>query len=130
MLFRSVENHIGKTFTFINTSYVGTSSMDLVGYTSSNNQITVNGCYSVHKVNFTPYNNNYIGSGKLTGKNTFSCHLVTNNIKDNQTAITANNFENAQHNYVTLQAVSSSQYGYAWMIRDINDFEPFYVASL
>ena len=49
-----VENHIGKTFTFINTSYFGTSSMDLVGYTSSNNQITVNGCYSVHKVNFTP----------------------------------------------------------------------------
>ena len=125
-----VETHLGKTFTFINASYVGTSSNDTVGYTGSSGQSTVSGNYSVHKISFNVQNGNYFGSSKITGKNNFSFYLVSSNIKENTNAILRNNYENVQHNFITLQAISSSQYGYSWMIRDVNDYEPFYLSAV
>lgn len=130
-----VQTHLGKTFTFINATYVGTaSSNDTVGYSASAGGLfTTSGKYSVHKITFYPYTSgnytDYIGSGKLTGYNNFSAYLITNAVTDYRLLVGQEN-ETDQHNFITLQAVSSSQFGYTWMIRDVNDYVPFSVSAV
>lgn len=128
------QNHLGMMFTFVNATYVGTSSNDTIGYSSSQGGLfTTNGKYSVHKLTFYPYSNgaytDYIGSGKITGNNNLEIYLITNQVKDFKN-IVAHEHETDQHNFITLQAVSSSQYGYTWMIRDINDYQPYSTVAL
>jgi len=124
-----VQTHLGMLFTFVNATYVGTSSTDTIGYDDlQGGTTTVNGKYSVHKLTFYPYSSgnytDYIGSGKITGNNNLVTYLITNQVKDFKMNI-GHNYETDQHNFITLQAISSSQYGYAWMIRDINDYQPY-----
>lgn len=128
------QTHLGKTFTFINATYVGTSSNDTIGYSSSAGGLfTTSGKYSVHKITFYPYTSgnytDYIGAGKITGYNNFSTYLITNAVTDYRTLVGHEN-ETDQHNFITLQAVSSSQFGYTWMIRDVNDYVPFAVGAI
>lgn len=129
-----VQTHLGKTFTFINATYVGkVTNFDPVGYSSSQSGLTtINGRYSVHKITFYPYSSgnytDYVGSGKLTGNNILESYLITNNVKDFIINIGHEN-ETDQHNFITLQAVSSSQYGYTWLIRDINDYQPYSITA-
>jgi len=128
------QTHLGKMFTFVNATYVGTSSIDIIGYDDlQGNTTTVNGKYSVHKLKFYPYSSgnytDYIGSGKITGNNTLEVYLITNQVKDFKT-IVGHNYETDQHSFITLQAVSSSQYGYTWMIRDINDYQPYTITAI
>lgn len=128
------ETHLGKTFTFINATYVGTSSNDVIGYSSSFGGLTTtSGKYSVHKITFYPYSSgnhtDYIGTGKLTGNSSFSTYLVTNAVRDYRSLV-GHDYETDQHNFITLQAVSSSQLGYTWMIRDVNDYRPFTLAAI
>lgn len=129
-----VQTHLGKTFTFVNATYVGTASNDTVGYSSSAGGLfTTTGKYSVHKITFYPYTSgnytDYIGAGKITGYNDFSTYLITNAVTDYRLLVGQEN-ETDQHNFITLQAVSSSQFGYTWMIRDVNDYVPFAVGAL
>lgn len=121
--------HLGKTFTFINATYVGTASNDTVGYSASlGGLFTTSGKYSVHKITFHPYSSgnytDYIGTGKLTGVSSFSTYLITNAVRDYRSLV-GHEYETDQHNFITLQSVSSSQFGYTWMIRDVNDYRPF-----
>jgi len=124
---------LGKTFTFINATYVGTTSIDPVGYSSSDGLFTINGKYSVHKITFNPYSSggytDYIGTGKITGNNTFHSYLITNAVRDFSSMIAHAN-ETDQHNFITLQAISSSQFGYTWMIRDVSDYEPYTITAI
>lgn len=126
-------NHLGKTFTFINATYIGTSTLDPVGYSSSAGSMTINGNYSVHKITFYPYSSgnytDYVGTGKITGNNTLETYLITNAIRDTRTLI-GNSINTDQLNFITLQAISSSQLGYTWMIRDVNDYRPFYIQAV
>jgi hypothetical protein len=130
-----VQTHLGKTFTFINATYVGKyTDFNSIGYSSSAGGLTtINGRYSVHKIIFYPYSSgnytDYIGSGKLTETNILETYLITNNIKDYIMVVGHEN-ETDQHNFITLQAVSSSQFGYTWMIRDVNDYQPFSIAAI
>lgn len=126
--------HLGKTFTFINATYVGTSSNDTIGYSSSAGGLfTTSGKYSVHKITFYPFSSgnqtDYIGTGKLTGNSSFSTYLITNAVRDYRLLV-GHEHETDQHNFITLQAVSSSQFGYTWMIRDVNDYRPFTLAAV
>jgi hypothetical protein len=128
------QTHLGMMFTFVNATYVGTSSTDTIGYDDlQGGTITVNGKYSVHKLTFYPYSSgaytDYIGSGKITGNNNLEIYLITNQVK-NFKNIVAHEHETDQHNFITLQAVSSSQYGYTWMIRDINDYQPYLITAV
>jgi hypothetical protein len=129
-----IQTHLGRSFTFINATYVGTSSNDTVGYSSSQGGLyTTSGKYSVHKISFYPYTSgtytDYIGTGKLTGVNSFETYLITNAITDCYSLVGDTN-ETSQHNFITLQAVSSSQFGYTWMIRDVNDYKPFSLMAI
>jgi len=125
-----VQTHLGKTFTFINATYVGGfNNFDPIGYSSSQSGLTtINGRYSVHKITFYPYSSgnytDYIGSSKLGGDNVLESYLITNHVKKFKYNV-AHDYETDQHNFITLQAVSSSQFGYTWMIRDVNDYQPF-----
>lgn len=129
------QTHLGMMFTFVNATYVGTaSSYDPVGYDDlQGGTATINGRYSVHKLTFYPYSSgaytDYIGSARITGYNSLEVYLITNQVKDFKTTI-GHDYETDQHNFITLQAVSSSQYGYTWMIRDINDYQPYSTVAL
>jgi hypothetical protein len=129
-----VNTHLGKTFTFINASYVGTASSDTIGYSASlGGLFTTSGKYSVHKITFYPYSSgnytDYISTGKLTGISSFSTYLVSNAVRDYRSLV-GHEYETDQHNFITLQAVSSSQFGYTWMIRDVNDYRPFTMTAV
>ena len=124
------QTHLGKTFTVVNATYVGGfNDFDPIGYSSSQSGLTtIDGRYSVHKITFYPYSSgsytDYIGSSKLGGNNYLESYLITNDIKKFKYNI-AHDYETDQHNFITLQAVSSSQFGYTWMIRDVNDYQPY-----
>lgn len=129
-----VQTHLGKTFTFINATYVGTASNDTIGYSASAGGLfTTSGKYSVHKITFHPYSSgnytDYVGTGKLTNSTNFSTYLITNAVRDYKNLV-GHEYETDQHNFITLQAISSSQYGYTWMVRDVNDYRPFSVQAI
>ena len=129
-----VQMSLGKTFTFINATYVGTASNDTIGYSSSAGGLfTTSGKYSVHKITFYPYSSgnytDYIGTGKITNNNNFETYLITNAVRDYKNLI-GHARTTDQHNFITLQAVSSSQFGYTWMIRDVNDYRAFSVNAI
>jgi hypothetical protein len=129
-----VQTHLGKTFTFINATYVGTASNDTIGYSASAGGLfTTSGKYSVHKITFHPYSSgnytDYVGTGKLTNSTNFSTYLITNAVRDYKNLV-GHEYETDQHNFITLQAISSSQFGYTWMIRDVNDYRPFSVQAI